>query len=233
MNDRELLFTEFFNKKLKERGFTLRQLSEASGISMKYLESFAHGRFENLPPTPYLRGYFLRLGEILNFDAAEWWDAVREDETVARAGKNDRLPRNRFSLRRKRSLAVGGFVLILIIGYFGFRASKILGEPKLTVTAPAEETSRVTEGHVLVSGQVKNADEVLINGEQAQIENDGFSKDVPLQPGMNSLEITAKKILGRETSVLRQVYYETSAIDLLRPETTSTTASSTGSSTEP
>ena len=61
-------FPSFFNERLKERGLTLKRLSELSGISVKHLEALAAGQFDNLPPAPYLRGYLLKLGQVLGFD---------------------------------------------------------------------------------------------------------------------------------------------------------------------
>lgn len=229
--DREMLFTELFNQKLKERGFTLKQVSELSGISMKYVESFAHGRFENLPPTPYLHGYFVRLGAIMDFDAEDWWQRVRGEDSIISSGKYDRLPPNRYSVRRHRALVGFGILLVVIIAYVGFRASNILGEPQLTVISPGDNVS-VTDGHILVAGSVKNADEVMINGEQIPLDNNGFQKDLPLQPGLNTIEVKAGKILGREAVAIRQVYYAASPLDMLRLGLSSTTGSTTATGTK-
>lgn len=225
--DRELLFTEFFNQKLKERGLNLRQLSEMSGISMKYLESFAHGRFENLPPTPYLHGYFVRLGGILGFDAEEWWKRIREEEPVPTSGVKDILPKNRYSIRRTRFLLPAGIIVILLVVYLGLRFTKILGQPSLDVTYPQEDSIRTQENHIIVAGTVKNADEVDVNAEQVPLDGQNFQKDIPLQPGLNTIEITAKKLLGRETTVTKQVYYQASDLEMLRPEAPSSTPIST------
>ncbi len=226
--ERELLFTEFFNQKLKERGWTLRQLSDASGISMKYLESFAHGRFENLPPTPYVHGYFVRLGGLLGFDPEEWWQKVRAEEPAA-AGQQDRLPKNRFARKQKRAFLAGGAVVLLLLGYFGLRAASILGQPELTVTSP-ENMSVSQQNRITVAGRAKNADEVTIGGAQVPLQSDGsFSKDIALLPGSNDIEIKASKFLGRTASIVRTVYYQASTFNLLQGSASaSSSATSTG-----
>ncbi len=236
-DSREPLFAEFFNERLKKQGLTLKQLSEISGISLKHLEQFAHGRFENLPPTPYLRGYFTRLGQILNFDPTDWWERVRADEGLQRAGSMDVLPKNRFGIRRNRAIAGAGILVILALSYLGFRAAKIIGKPDLEVTAPGDDTSRVAEGHIFVSGSIKNGDEIDIcltsaSCEQIPLEADNtFSKVVSLEPGMNVITIVAKKFLGRETTITKQVYYDASPIQILLPESPSSTPSNTATST--
>jgi cytoskeletal protein RodZ len=235
MPEREPSFAEFLSQRLKERRMTLEQLAETTGISLKHIESFVHGRFEQLPPTPYLHGYFQRIGEVLGFDAEEWWLRAKQENTIVRSGKNDTLPINRFSgARQHRSLFVFGAIILLVGMYFGVRASKILGEPTLTVTSPpADQTWRVSEGHVLVAGNMQNSDELQINGEQLPTETNGdFSKDLTLQPGLNTVTITAKKILGREKTITRQVYYDASPVNiLLESPTTSSTATSSATTT--
>lgn len=233
MPEEEQLFSEFFNDRLKKKGITLPQLSELSGISLKHLEQFAHGRFENLPPTPYLRGYFWRLGAILGFDPAQWWDHIRQDENLQHSGKTDTLPPNRFRMRENRGrIGIAAFILLAVL-YLGFRATRIIGKPGLEVTAPQETTTRVAESHIFVSGKITNGDEVDIcleqSCEQVPTDADGnFQKDVQLVPGMNTIAVTAKKILGRATTVTRQVYYDASPIQILLPESPATsTASST------
>lgn len=162
----------------------LKQLSELSGITLKHLEHFSHGRFELLPPTPYLHGYFQRLGSILGFDPTDWWNKVRGE--VKTSGKGDTMVKNRYAHRRKGIWFVA-LIVILIAGFFGLRASKILGEPQIELNLPLASLSRVTEDHVIFEGKMTNADEIVINDEQIPHEDDGsFRKDVPLQPGMNN-----------------------------------------------
>jgi cytoskeletal protein RodZ len=228
MPEGEELFSEFFNERLKKRGLTLPQLSELSGISLKHLEQFAHGRFENMPASPYLRGYFVRLGSILGFEPLEWWERVRHDGALSRSGGTDTLPKNRFHMRENRAMIGLGVILLLVALYFGLRATKIIGKPDLEVTAPKEDTTRTSESHIFISGTMKNGDEVDIcleqSCEQIPLDTDGvFQRDVQLVPGMNTVKIMAKKILGRTTTVTRQVYYDASPIQILIPQAPATT----------
>jgi transcriptional regulator with XRE-family HTH domain len=233
--ERPPIFAEVFNQKLKERGYTLERLSEATGISLKHLESFAHGRFEQLPPIPYLRGYFMKLGALLGFDAEAWWEQVKHDEDVQRSGKLDRLPRNRFGFsgnnKSSRTLFGLGAVILVVLLYFGFRASSILGVPDLTVLEPSGD-ARVSEGYLLVMGTVENASEVIINDIQVPIENGNeFRRSISLDPGMNTIVVTAKKTLGRTAVVTRQIFYDASPVQIILEEGLNAT-SSNATSTE-
>lgn len=205
----------------------LKQLSELSGITLKHLEHFSHGRFEMLPPTPYLHGYFQRLGAILGFDPTDWWNRVRGE--VQTSGKGDVMVKNRYAIRRRGIWFVVLIVLILA-GFFGLRASQILGKPQIELTAPPASLARVSEDHVIFAGKITNADEIVINDEQIPHEDDGtFRKDVPLQPGMNNVEVRARKVLGRETKITRQIYYDAS--DSFIPEVRTSTSSQTQATT--
>jgi cytoskeletal protein RodZ len=229
-------FAALFDQKLKARGFSLKQISDTTGISIKHLEAFAHGRFEQLPPTPYLRGYFIKLGALLGFDGAEWWQEIKHDEDVQRSGKHDILPRNRFrfaaTAKSGRALIGLGAAILLVLLYFGVRASSILGVPQINITQPGSSDTRVSEGHVLVMGSVKNASQLTVNDIQVPIETNGeFKQDVSLDPGMNTVTITAKKTLGRVATVVRQVYYDASPVQILLQQNGTSSTSTVSTST--
>ena len=50
---------------------------------------------------------------------------------------------------------------------------------------------------------------MTINGNEIFIEDGGkFSKDYNLQPGINEIEIKAKRFLGKEIKVVKEVIYQ-------------------------
>ncbi len=194
---------------MREKGMSLKKLGDVSGIAPAHLEALLRGHPEELPPAPYLRGYLKRLGDILDFESEEWWVAFKQEAELARAGGTDHLPRNRFARQSAmRYLWLGGLVLLLLL-YFGFRFTQVFGKPMLEVEFPPAEVTRTTEQAIVLRGEVKNGDELKINGEAVILMKDGsWQKEILLQSGLNSLEIKATKFLGGETSVLRQIIYE-------------------------
>ena len=48
---------------MKERGVSLKKLSDMTGISMGYIENMLRGDFEHVPATPYFRGYLIRMAK--------------------------------------------------------------------------------------------------------------------------------------------------------------------------
>jgi cytoskeletal protein RodZ len=214
MHQDELLFTEFFNQKLKERGLTLKQLSDQTGIPIKHLENFGNGRFERLPPAPYLHGYFVKLGSIMDFNPDEWWRRIKEDDGVHASGPQDRMPGNRYSRTRGRILAAVAVIAVLAAIYVAARFTTIIGEPQITLTGPSATENRVFQDTVTFQGVVRNGDTLTIDGTNVPLASDGsFSADVPLDPDkINTIELVAKKTLGREATLTRQIYYDTMQI---------------------
>lgn len=202
-----LEFQQVFQEKLKERGYTLKQLSEATSVSLAHLESLSHGRFENLPPAPYVHGYLEKIGEVLAFDPEPWWNEIKHHEDMGRSGEGDRLPDNRFFRKPQRAWVVGGAVIIVLLIYFGFRFSLIMGRPELDVQDPREASTQTNVERFVLRGTVQNGD-LYINNERIEPRDDGsWEKELLLQSGPNTVEIRAKKFLGRENVVVRQIFY--------------------------
>jgi cytoskeletal protein RodZ len=219
MNE-EFSFTSFLNERLEKRGMSLRKLSDLSGINLRHLENISRGEYDKLPPAPYLRGYMLKLGEILEFDHEEWWNHFKNQRAAASSGYADKLPRNRFARSAWTKPLAFTIAAIAIVAFLGFRFSKIIGKPDLTVDIK-ESSITVTSERFTVSGMLSNGDRLTINDESIPVNPDGsWAKEILLQPGLNTLEIKAEKVLGRETDIVRQIMYSASE------------ASSTGTSTK-
>ncbi len=207
--DEHLDFAAFLNDRIKERGLTLAKLSELSGVAPEHLTHMTRGEFSLLPSAPYVRGYLDKLAHILEFDANFWWEELKRAERVASSGKTDELAKNRFA---QKSLAPylwsGGILALALILYVAIRLPSALAHPRLVIETPAETITRTAGGQILVSGTVEGVDEVRINSEPIQAHNGRWESIVSLQQGLNTIEISAKKLLGGETKLLRQVVYE-------------------------
>ncbi len=205
-------FANFLNERIHERGLTMKRLSELTGVSSKHLEGIFSGDPKRLPSPPYLRGYLLKLGEVLDFNANEAWEQMKKLSEAKSSGKADELPKNRFSKKPAgRYFLIGGIAVVLVL-YASFRFYEISGKPDVTVSYPSENMVTVDSSSFSISGKISNADELRINGERVDIRQDGsWQKDVSLQPGINTMEITAKKFLGREAKLIRQIVYQPAA----------------------
>lgn len=213
-------FANFLNERMRERGLNMRRLSEVSGVSVKHLEAIFSGDENRMPSYPYLKGYLLKLGEILDFNSDEAWEHMKKFSAPKSSGKTDELPKNRFSKKPTGKYFIIGAVILILFVYVVLRFYSISGTPVVVVSSPQENMGVVVENSVSLAGHVSNSDELRINGELVQPQVNGdWEKIFLLQPGINTLEITAKKFLGRETKVIRQVIYQPASPSSTAPET--------------
>lgn len=202
-------FANFLNERMRERNLNFKRLSELTGVSVKHLEALSSGNPDRLPSAPYLKGYLSRLGGVLGFDPDQAWEEMKKFADAKSSGKADEPSRNRFSREPIGRYVIAGIVVFLLLLYAGLRFYKISGTPSVTISYPQENMVVTGENSFLLAGSVSNSSELKINGEQVQIQPDGsWQKTVSIQPGINTVEITAKKFLGRETKVIRQIIYQ-------------------------
>ncbi len=201
-------FAAFFNARLKERGLSLKKLSELSGIAMQDLQNLSEGDFEKLPPAPYLRGYTTRLAKILEFDPDIWWQHFEAIGAVKAAGVLDRLPQNRFAISKIGRYRWLIAIVVLVGLYGGLRFSKILGRPIITIDEPSGNPAYVQEHSIIMYGALKGGDHIYINNESVPVEQGAWQSPLSLEPGQNTVTIRATKFLGKETIVTKDIVYE-------------------------
>ena len=128
------------------------------------------------------------------------------------------MPKNRFVRRESPAKMVTVLVIaIAALFYFGFELSHIVGKPIVVVTSPVGNPYVATADSVVMQGTVKNADSLYVNGDEATIATDGsWQKNVLLQSGINTFDISAKKFLGGTADIVEQITYTPSALLHLR-----------------
>lgn len=227
-------FEQFFAEKIKERNISLKKLSDATGIAPVHIESLLRGDFENMPSSPYFHGYLTRLGSVLEFDGEEWWLKLKKEGVIKNSGEFDTLPRNRFLKKAppKYLWAVGVGILVLI--YLGFQAPRIFGKPSLVISFPGTNPYSTSSTTITLTGTVRNADSLTLNGAQVTIAKDGtWEQGVLLQNGPNSFAISAQKFLGGTTQITEQILYQgpnSPATTTLNQASSSASSTITGSS---
>jgi transcriptional regulator with XRE-family HTH domain len=217
----------FLRDRMKDRGMSIKKLADLTGISIGHIENMLRGDFEHIPPTPYFRGYLIRIGEALNFDGEAWWEKIKKEEGVRKSGPADSLPENRFARKSPvKIVAISAAVLVLLI-LFGFALPHILGKPVITITSP-QDNSSATSDSIVIQGTVKNADSLYVDGDEATIAKDGsWQKNVLLQSGINTFDVSAKKFLGGTTDIVEQIVYTPSAITTTIPSASPSSTTST------
>ncbi len=224
MNLDDTTFELFLASRMKEKGVSLKKLTELTGIAPSHIENMLRGDFEGLPSAPYFRGYLIRIGNVLDFSGEEWWKKIKEENNVRNSGPADSLPENRFMKRSApKWLWLVVPAAIVVVAYLALELPRVLGKPALTIAYPTENPFTTTSSTVTFHGTVANADSLDLNGSPVTIAPDGsWQENVLLQDGLNTFQISAKKFLGRETDLLEQVLYQ----PVLPVEASSTSATS-------
>lgn len=191
------------------KGFNPEKLADSSGVPAYFIEQLLNENFDKLPPAPYVRGYLLKIAEVLNADGGRLWrDFQQENELIKKSGAHDRLPDNRFApkkISRKRVVLCG--ILIIAAGYIAFRSDDFLGQPSLYLATPAIDEI-TSEPIIKLTGRIDPKDAVKINGQEVFADQNGnFEKELTLQIGLNNIEIKVKRFLGREIIENRRVIY--------------------------
>lgn len=202
-------FHEFFSEIVERSGSNIDKLAELTGISPRYLRAFCEGDFKKLPSLPYVRGYLMKISNVLGIDGQELWSAYKE-ELKAKIVIDDTLPLNRFALKPRscKNLAIG-IIIIFVIIFLIWRLDDLLGIPKIEISNPANDLI-VNEDIINIKGTINNyRDKLLINNEEIFIAKDGkFEKEYHLAPGANAIEFRLKRFLGKEVSEVRRVVYQ-------------------------
>jgi transcriptional regulator with XRE-family HTH domain len=219
-NIHTLHFEDFLNALIKQRGLTLKKLSELTGISIKHLAALTNGDFAHLPSSPYFRGYLMKLGTILEFDPNIWWTKFKEGGFVKDAGTHDAPARNRFIRPGYVKFLWTFGIALLVVLYAAFRFASIMGRPTITLNFPNDNPAYVATSTIDLVGTLKNGSDLYVNGESVSVNPDGaWKKSVLLQSGANSFEIRAKKFLGGETTVFEEIIYEPASVATTPPPT--------------
>lgn len=208
--ENEKALSELLKEQLESRGVSPEKLQQLTDIPERYLDAILKGDFPKMPAAPYVRGYLFKIADILNLSGEELWEQYKRGAGVFTSGSHDRLPQNRFAIRAisKKWLAtivIGAVILI----YLGFSASRLLGKPTLLITSPISDTTITNFPTALIAGTIDPNNIIKINNQEIVTDQEGrFEKTYNLQLGINIFEISAKKILGRETKIVKQIIYQ-------------------------
>lgn len=202
-------FDRMFDEALANRNLSLEKLSELSNVPIKYIEAIQRGDASKLPPSPYVRGYIAKLADLLEIKSDELWALFQKESQLKAAGIKDKMPENRYAQRpAHKSLIIGLGIGLLLVLYVGYRLNSLTGRPLLNVLYPDTATLILNTPSVLFRGTLDISSKLIINNERVNINEEGaWEKKIVLQPGLNSIEIKATKILGRQTEVVKQVIY--------------------------
>ncbi|MDP3729198.1 MAG: helix-turn-helix domain-containing protein [bacterium] len=186
------------------------KLAELSGISERYIVAIQNIDTKKLPAAPYIRGYLKKISEVLDLDYAEVLELYKKELEQKTSGKHDTLPINRFAIKRfSKKIFIYIGLCVLVGMYLIMNSNRLLGKPNLVIAYPSTELTAVSTSTIMLTGNLHRQDKLTINGEELFIDADNtFESEYTLQPGLNTIEFKAKRLLGKEITVLRQIMFE-------------------------
>ncbi len=193
-----------------KHGWSIEELSAKTHLPVKYIMALERGAFHELPPTKTFRLSYVRaLATALELDPevciAQFiqQNGLADLKMVHPRTELPRLPFNSVSIFVRN--LIGGFAVLLLVGYLGWQVKGILQPPKLTVFYPLEGAI-VNDLNTTIAGQTEAETKLSINGQEVLLNNQGlFSVPVDLTNGLNTVVISAMRKHGKTTVVTRHL----------------------------
>lgn len=205
---------ERFRQIREERRLTLDEAAQATNVPAKYLGAIEAGRHDQLPGLVYARNFVRQYAKFLEISETAALEKFTAEDEIVR-GKKPQAPRlvpranTEFPwyIRYSRFI-LGGAAILLVGGYLVWQVTNLVEAPRLEVTEPSTDiaTSAAT---ITIVGQTDPSVTVRINNQQTEVEADGsFRETINLEPGLNTLKITAVRKYSQTAVVERRILLE-------------------------
>ncbi len=198
----------------QQRGVELVDAAAALQISPLYIEALERGDYARLPCLIYSRNFVKQYGAYLGLHVPplvrlfeqEWSLFEKLQPALISVPRREQV-KSRDFLKLPRLLRLSGAIaaVCLVIAYLAHGLYSLRQPPTLVVDSPAEE-QLLTKQLVQVRGKTEPEAEIFINSQLILSDNQGnFHESIPLMPGVNIIEIQAKKKYSRENKVYRKI----------------------------
>ncbi len=192
----------------KSRCVSLENIHRKTKIPLKYLRALEEGNIKMLPDVLYVKNIIKKYLGFFGIDAKPYIIKLeikskekKYAERIITRGPLVVVPRV-----IKTALAI---VLVLgFVGFLGYKINKIFLPPEITIYSPAE--GFVSNAKIVsVHGYTQAGTDVSINGERVILDkNGGFSKEINLQKGLNTIKISGVRRYSKENVIWRKVVLE-------------------------
>lgn len=207
MNDQQDI-VEALKDLMKSKGIGPQRLASMTDVPKRFIDAILQGDFDKLPARPYIRGYLFKISNVLGAESDSLWQLYRASADSRSSGDGDRLPINRFAIKKLDPGRVIAILLgVLVLLFLGLNWNRIIGKPGLEIISTVPD---ITDQEILVvEGQINPDDRLTLQGELIYPDEGGnFVTEVQLDSGPNTLEFVVKRYLGREAKIVRQVVYQ-------------------------
>lgn len=197
-------------KQVREtKGMTIEALAAKTKIMKEYLVALEECRFADLKCSPlYQRQFIKKYLTALDVDPEPYLSqfCLEEMSVVEKHPSQNR----HHSFSNLPNLIRWGSVSIiagLCLVYLGLQVRRTLEPPQLVLSSP-EEGLILNNNNLAISGTTDPEVKVAINGQAVMSDELGrFNQAITLQPGINTVVITAEKKHGKTTRMTRHIIF--------------------------
>jgi cytoskeletal protein RodZ len=189
----------------------LEDVEKATKIRKKFLEAIEADDYSIIPSISYAKGFVKNYSEFLGLDSQTTLAFFRRQSQDA--PKQSLLPKKSIATENTLfRLTPGRFIMLLLgactmvfFSYFILQYRRLQEPPVLHIEKPQQEKI-VEDRKVDVLGNTSPDATVTVNGVSVLVRSDGnFFDQVSLDPGVNTITITATSRYGKSTTVVRKV----------------------------
>lgn len=192
----------------EEDGLTVEELGRRANVQAKYVAAIEAGRYDHTPGPTYVRGFLRSIADVLNLSTDMVVARFDNEPFPAVAGEQPHATPQRYLSYRTIRLLGLGVILLAALVYFGVQITRIVAPPPLVVSAPATDVV-ATEAQIVLAGITDPEVDVEVNGRAIQVGSEGkFQETLDLQPGVNTLTVSARKKRSRTATITRRVLVE-------------------------
>lgn len=202
-------------KEIREKKkISLKEVTEKTKLCGKYLQALEECRFSDLPNgIVYQKNYIKQYARAINEDPAVFLARFEEEEKEIKKNPHP-LSGPRVKKRKVINFCwftkpIAALALISVfLFYFGWQVKQIINPPFLFLQSP-EDGMITSEGKINIAGQTEKEAEVFINGKPIPHQETGeFNQEITLNPGVNTLMISAEKKSGKKSATVRHVIFQ-------------------------
>ena len=192
----------------KKRGISQETVSRKTKIPIKYIKALEGGSIKMLPDILYVKNIIKKYLALFNIDPRPFiagLDMGRREKISPQKALNSQS-----LIVVPRLIKAGMAVLIvsLLLIYLIYGINKIFSPPFIAIISPLDKQT-VSDSGLVVRGRAEKDAKIFINDEQVILDKDnGFSKEVNLQKGLNSIKISGVKRYGKERVIWLNVNLE-------------------------
>lgn len=191
---------------------TIDFLAKKTKIKAEYLESLENNRFEQLPATPFIKGYIKTYARIFGFEYRPIFAVLRRD--YKESAKGHLIPRNFLKpVMRERAtwnpvtasaMMVGG-VFLTLVAFVIYKWYVFNKPPFLEISTPTD--NQEVSSQVKIAGRTRPEAILVINSQPVALQPDGtFTTEILIpREGSNTITIEASDKRGKTNLVQKTV----------------------------